>query len=154
MPDLAAYARGIIDAHVYMTLATADAEGRPWASPVWFAHDDHTRFVWVSRPERRHSRNLAERPEASIVIFDSTPRRQGTPEAVYVEAEAEQVAEADEEHFARVFSRRSEALGWPSLSIAEVRPPAALRIFKATASAVFVLDENDDRIAVDLSGQR
>ena len=51
MPDLAAYARRIIDAHVYMTLATADAQGRPWASPVWFAHEDHTRFVWVSRPD-------------------------------------------------------------------------------------------------------
>ena len=81
MTDLAGYARRIIDAHVYMTLATADADGRPWASPIWFAHEDHTRFVWVSRPERRHSRNLAERPRVGIVIFDSTPRPQGTPEA-------------------------------------------------------------------------
>lgn len=152
MSDLAAHAKGIIDAHVYMTLATADARGRPWASPVWFAHEDHARFVWVSRPERRHSRNLAERPEASIVVFDSTPRRQGTPEAVYIEAEVEQVAEVDEESCVELFSRRSEELGWPSLSIAEVRPPAALRLYRATASALFVLGENDDRIAVDLGG--
>jgi nitroimidazol reductase NimA-like FMN-containing flavoprotein (pyridoxamine 5'-phosphate oxidase superfamily) len=152
MPDLAAYARRIIDAHVYMTLATADAEGRPWVSPVWFAHEDHTRFVWVSRPERRHSRNLAERPQASIVIFDSTPRPQAPPESVYVEAEAEQVAGADEERCVESFSRRSEALGWPALSLEDVRPPAALRIYRATASAIFVLDENDDRIAVDLAG--
>ena len=83
MPDLAADARRLIDAGVYMTLATSDAGGRPWASPVWFAHEDHARFLWVSKPEARHSRNLAARPLAAIVIFDSTPR-QGPPEAVRV----------------------------------------------------------------------
>jgi hypothetical protein len=31
-------AKEIIDANRYMTLATADAQGTPWASPVWFAH--------------------------------------------------------------------------------------------------------------------
>jgi pyridoxine/pyridoxamine 5'-phosphate oxidase len=150
MPDLAAHARRIIDAHVYMTLATADAQGRPWASPVWFAHEDHTRFVWVSRPERRHSRNLAARPHAGIVIFDSTPQPQGVPEAVYVDAEAEQVTEADEERCVEIFSRRSETLGWPGVTVEDVRPPAALRVYRATAFALFVLDENDDRIAVEL----
>ena len=33
--DLGAMAREIIDANLYMTLATADSEGRPWASPVY-----------------------------------------------------------------------------------------------------------------------
>ncbi len=35
--------RAIVDGHWYMTLATADASGRPWASPVWFAHDGYPR---------------------------------------------------------------------------------------------------------------
>ena len=43
--DLAALAREIIDSNQYMTLATADADGRPWASPVWFAHERYTEFV-------------------------------------------------------------------------------------------------------------
>src|SRR5262245_35146404 len=149
MSDLAADARRIIDANVYMTLATADVEGRPWASPVWFAHEEHRRFVWVSRPGRRHSRNLAHRPHAGIVIFDSTPR-QGAPEAVYVDAEVERVAEADEERCVATFTRRSEVLGWPRLTVEDVREPAALRLYRATASEVFVLGENDDRIAVTL----
>jgi nitroimidazol reductase NimA-like FMN-containing flavoprotein (pyridoxamine 5'-phosphate oxidase superfamily) len=84
--DLADLARGIIDANRYMTLATADRDGRPWASPVWFAHQGYTEFLWISRPEARHSRNLAVRPELAIVIFDSTvPAGQG--QAVYVEAQ-------------------------------------------------------------------
>jgi nitroimidazol reductase NimA-like FMN-containing flavoprotein (pyridoxamine 5'-phosphate oxidase superfamily) len=54
--------RELISANRYMVLATADATGRPWISPVWFAPDDGG-FLWVSRPDSRHSRNLAERPE-------------------------------------------------------------------------------------------
>jgi Pyridoxamine 5'-phosphate oxidase len=64
--DLASVARDIIDSNAYMTLATADENGRPWASPVWYAH-----FYWVSSPEARHSRNLAARSEVGVVIFDS-----------------------------------------------------------------------------------
>ena len=149
MPGPAVDAKRIIDANVYMTLATADADGRPWASPVWFAHDEHTRFVWVSRPERRHSRTLAERPQTGIVIFDSTTP-EGAAEAVYVEAEAERVAEEDEQRWIEIFTRRSEALGWPGLTIEDVRPPARLRLYLATASDLFVLGPNDDRIPVDL----
>ena len=151
MPDPAADARRIIDANVYMTLASADADGRPWASPVWFAHDEHTRFAWVSRPERRHSRNLAERPQAGIVIFDSTAE-QGAAEAVYADAVAGRVSEEDKERYTELFTRRSEALGWPGLAIEDVRPPAALRLYVATAAELFVLGPNDDRIPVDLAG--
>lgn len=32
-------ARGVVDANRYMTLGTADASGRPWVSPVWYAAD-------------------------------------------------------------------------------------------------------------------
>jgi Pyridoxamine 5'-phosphate oxidase len=32
--DHAALAAAIIDSNVYMVLGTADAEGRPWVSPV------------------------------------------------------------------------------------------------------------------------
>ena len=35
--DLAAHARAIIDANLYLTLGTTDADGRPWTSPVYFA---------------------------------------------------------------------------------------------------------------------
>ena len=65
-------ARTIVDANQYMVLGTADASGTPWASPVWFAHHDYREFVWVSSPEVRHSRNIAERPQIGIVIFDSS----------------------------------------------------------------------------------
>jgi uncharacterized protein YhbP (UPF0306 family) len=55
-----------------MTIATADREGRPWVSPVYYAVDGYREFVWVSDPDAMHSRNLAACPQIAIVIFDST----------------------------------------------------------------------------------
>jgi hypothetical protein len=59
-PDLAATARAVIDGNRFMALATADGNGVPWASPVWYAPKDYRDFLWVSDPEARHSRNLAD----------------------------------------------------------------------------------------------
>ena len=95
-PDPKLVARSVIDANAYMTLATADGDGRPWASPVWFAHHGYTKFYWVSRPDARHSRNLAIRPHVALVIFDSTVAV-GEAQAVYIEAEAEQLSGAEQE---------------------------------------------------------
>ena len=53
--------RELLHANRYMTLATADGDGRPWASPVWFATADGRELFWASRPDTRHSRNVAER---------------------------------------------------------------------------------------------
>jgi len=150
MTDLVASAKTIIDSNQFMTLATADREGRPWASPVWFAHEGYTRFVWVSKPEARHSRNLVERPEAGIVIFDST-LPMGNGQGVYVEAEVEQLEEDRAERAIAVFSSRSRECGGREWTVADVRPGTRLRLYLATASAQFVLGPNDERIVVSLA---
>jgi pyridoxine/pyridoxamine 5'-phosphate oxidase len=149
MDDPAGSARQIVDSNVYMTLATADADGRPWPSPVWFAHEGYTHFVWVSKPDARHSRNLAVRPETGIVIFDSSAR-QGAAQAVYLEATAAQVGDDEEERWIEVFSARSRAMGWPAWSVGDVRAPAAHRLYRADATAQFVLGEHDQRVEVAL----
>ena len=59
-------ARTIIDSNRYMALGTADTDGRPWVSPVWFASEDYKHFHWVSSPDARHSQNVAARPEVAI----------------------------------------------------------------------------------------
>ena len=57
-PGLAATARAIIDASRYMTLATADAGGRPWASPVFYAAAGYAELYWISAPGSAHSQNI------------------------------------------------------------------------------------------------
>jgi uncharacterized protein YhbP (UPF0306 family) len=149
MTDYAAAARDLIDSIQYLTLATADEAGRPWASPVWFAHDEYVRFLWVSKPDARHSRNLAARPEAGIVIFDSTVPM-GTGQAVYVEATVELLDGEDEERGIDVFSARSQASGGPAWTVDNLRPPAPLRLYRATATAHYVLGADDERVPVTL----
>lgn len=143
-PDPAVLARDIIDANQYLTLATADETGTPWASPVWFAHEDHRHFVWVSRPGARHSLNIAARPTIGGVIFDSTVRA-GEGQAVYVEAVAAEVLGAERDQAIAVFAQRSRALGLREWHLADVTDPAPHRIYRASASAVFILDPSDQR---------
>ena len=53
--ELVARARTAIDGIRYMSLATADAAGVPWVSPVFFTPDGYRRYLWVSSPDALHS---------------------------------------------------------------------------------------------------
>jgi Pyridoxamine 5'-phosphate oxidase len=109
--DLGAIARSIIDSNRYMTLATANEDGLPWASPVWYAPVEYREFLWVSSPGATHSRNLATRPQLAIVIFDS--HQAGGWNALYMVAVAEELTDVDEE--IQLYSRHGEAQGLPAL---------------------------------------
>jgi hypothetical protein len=148
--DLTAIARATIDANRYMTLGTADADGLPWVSPVWFAAADHREFFWVSTPERRHSRNLAARPQLSIVIFDST-QPVGGAQAVYIAAVAGALSGEAADAGIRVFTGRSEADGLRRWTYEDVAPGARFRLYRAVASEVFVLGPREDRVPVSPS---
>ena len=144
--DLGAVARSIVEANHFMTLATADEHGSPWASPVWYSPVAYREFLWVSSPDARHSRNLAARPELAIVIFDS--HRPGGWSALYMTAVAQELTEVDDA--IDVFSRHGEAQGLRAWSREDVVPPARHRLYRATVSEHFVLDPHDQRLPVDL----
>ena len=131
--ELGAAARAIIDSNFYMTLGTADEEGRPWVSPVYYAAEGYAKFYWVSSPEATHSRNLAVRPEVSIVIFDSrTPV--GSGQGVYMSAVAQELTDTDLDRGIAIFSRRSGSHGAGEWSLEDVGPSARHRLYRAIAS--------------------
>ena len=148
-PTLLDTARTIIDSNLYMTLATADGAGQPWPTPVYFAPAGYREFVWVSSPAARHSQNIVVRPEVGIVVFDSRVPINGG-QAVYVSAVAELVPDVDFDRCLEVFSRSSEDRGGSQWSSDEVGPGARLRLYRATASELWVLDSHDRRIPVAL----
>jgi putative heme iron utilization protein len=143
--DTASIARRLVATNMYMTIATADANGRPWVSPVWFAASD-SEFLWVSSPEARHSRNIAIRPEIAIVIFDSTVPVGGA-EALYLEAVADQLV-ADFDEAIAIYSTRSQACGARAWEAADVLPPADFRLYRAVAGSQSVLGPGDARLPV------
>jgi nitroimidazol reductase NimA-like FMN-containing flavoprotein (pyridoxamine 5'-phosphate oxidase superfamily) len=136
-----------IDFNAYMTLATADENGFPWASPVWYAAEGYAHFYWVSSPEARHSRNVAARPEVSIVIFDSQAPV-GTGQGVYVSAIAEELSGTELDRGIGAFSRRSQAHGAGGWTREDVTPPARHRLYRATPSEHSVLGDKDRRTLV------
>jgi len=144
--DLLAAAQGIIDSNRYMTLASAAADGEPWASPVWFAHAEYREFFWISRPEARHSRNIGARPRIAIVIFDSTVPEGGAA-PVYIEAQAEEVPERERARAIETCARRAKAIGDSTITVEDVTPPAEHRLYRATALARYLLGSDDRRIA-------
>lgn len=145
-----ALARSIIQANRYLTLATADQDGVPWASPVWFATVDLREFFWVSSPDARHSRNLTVRPEVGVVIFDSR-QPVGTGRAVYLSARAELVPEPDLDRGIETFSLASQAQGARDWGRSDVQGRARYRLYRATAVATYVLVDTDERVPVDLA---
>ena len=153
--DPADIARRLIGEKLYLTLATADAGGSPWVSPVFYVAAENKHFYWVSSPEARHSRNLAEQPEVSMVIFDSRVRV-GEAQAVYISGRAEEVTGAGVEASVQVYSRGSELRGAAEWTAEHVRAPAIHRLYRTTAAAFSVLDSvghsrpGDQRIEVSL----
>jgi pyridoxine/pyridoxamine 5'-phosphate oxidase len=147
--DSASVARRIVAANMYMTIATADADGRPWVSPVWFAPSGDTAFLWVSSPNARHSRNIAVRPTVAIVVFDSTVLIGGA-EALYLEAVAAEVSSRDHDEAMATFSAHSQRHGARAWAPADVLPPAPLRLYRATVGSRFVLGPGDKRLPVHL----
>ena len=150
IPEREAMARAIVDGNSYMTLGTADADGLPWASPVWYAPASYREFFWVSKPAARHSRNITVRPEVAIVIFDSTVPI-GTGQAVYMAARAEEhTAGGDVDRGLAVFSTRSVAQGGREWTPGDLGPAARLRLYRALASEQFVLSAQDERLPFSL----
>ena len=143
----------IIDASRYLVLATADGTGRPWGSPVYFAHIGFVEFFWVSSPDVAHSRNIAVRPEVGLVVFDSQVAI-GTGQGVYMSATAQLLEGADTARGIEAFSRRSLAHGGRKWTTEDLRPGAGMRLYRATADAHSILAKDgrpDHRVPVPLS---
>lgn len=141
--DPAAMARQIIDDGKYMTLATADETGQPWASPVWFApSESYDEFYWVSRPDALHSLNIAVRPEISFAIFDST-LPPGETGAVYVAASAAMLEGDDMLTGIEIFSARSVAQGIGPWTAEHVGPDRAVRLYRAAVAQHWILDRDN-----------
>jgi nitroimidazol reductase NimA-like FMN-containing flavoprotein (pyridoxamine 5'-phosphate oxidase superfamily) len=153
MTDFSDMARDIIASNRYMVLGTADEAGVPWVTPVWYAQSDYRRFIWVSSPDRRHSRNVRARPEVSIAIFNSQVAV-GSARAVYMSARAEELSGAELERDIAVFDTATQAQRltrrW---ALEDMLAPAPYRLYRATVSQHWVLDPDsspDDRAEVTL----
>ena len=80
----------ILSQNHYATISTVDENNKPWAAPVWYAHDDQYCFYWWSSKDSQHSRNIGRNNDIYITIFNSQlPEGEGI--GLYIPATAEVV---------------------------------------------------------------
>ncbi len=150
MTDSHAHARAVLDGTSYAVLATADADGTPWVTPVWFAHDDLDRFYWLSWSGSRHSRLIDARPQVALTVFDShAVPNEGA--AYYATARARQCPEAQLEEGLESVNRRAAAQGIREFMREHVTGGSRLRLYVADITQAWVLDQDapvDQRVEV------
>jgi nitroimidazol reductase NimA-like FMN-containing flavoprotein (pyridoxamine 5'-phosphate oxidase superfamily) len=131
----------LLGEHQYLVLGTADGDGRPWVTPVFYTADDEHRVLWVSAPDSRHSRNIAARPEVAITIYD-THSPIGEAEALYLGSTAECVA--GDARVAALAVLNSRLPASHQLGTEDLEPPGPLQVYQAAITRHFVLIRGGD----------
>ena len=141
MTDNAAHARQILEQTCYAVLATAAADGTPWATPVWFAHEDLDRLYWLSWPGSRHSELIDQRSDVAVTVFDThAVPNEGT--AFYATAQARQCPGEQLDDGLGVLNRRARAQGIGEFTRERVTGDARLRVYVADLTEAWVLDQD------------
>jgi len=129
-------ARRLIEDTLHLTLATADASGKPWSCPVYFAHDQAFTLYWVSFKQTVHSANIRVRPQVGISILGEPPDHEG--DGVYFDAVATELHDLTEvERAIEVRRTRPQDGKFAVTSPGDVLGDAAWRIYRAVPVAVY-----------------
>jgi hypothetical protein len=130
--QIQAMARDVIDTNRYMTVGTTEPDGLPRLSPVYYTHDKHRDFYWVSAAGAQHSKNLLRQPTIAVLIFDSSVDPSST-RAVYINATALQIPEPELKD-ACAIAFRTLGIGARAFEPSELMGTARLRLYRATAT--------------------
>jgi hypothetical protein len=132
-------ARTVLDENRYVVLGTADGAGKPWVSPVFYTLSGYRELIWMSSPEALHSRNLGERADVSLVVFDSrvTP---GDGMAVYMSGVAAEVTGVAVAEVAAAYGEAALLKGGRRVAVDEVTGDGIYRMYRATIREHWILD--------------
>jgi nitroimidazol reductase NimA-like FMN-containing flavoprotein (pyridoxamine 5'-phosphate oxidase superfamily) len=142
-PKHLAQAQQILRTERFLTLATVDRSGFPWASPLLYGYDAGLTLYWSSAIASRHSINLDEtQGRCAVTMFDShaSPGKiaglflTGTGELV----PENQVAQALEHLFARMDQR-------PNRTAADYLGKSPRRFYQFQPSEIWI---TGDRVPV------
>ncbi len=96
-------AKTIFAENVLANLATVNADGSPWSTPVHVATDGQYVY-WFSKESTMHSQNIARDARVSLTLF--SPDESRGPKGVYLSGIAELLGEDGEQGARGVMSER------------------------------------------------
>ena len=74
-------ARALLNENLVGAVATINADGSPWISPVHIFSDDEAVY-WFSDENRQHSMNVEKDPRVSLTLF--SPDASRGPKGIYI----------------------------------------------------------------------
>ena len=148
--DLRSHALSLLEANKYLTLGTVDPDGQPWTTPVYFASAGLRQYYWISETGARHSRNLAERAQISLVVFDSTVAPYHG-RALYAVATARELSGADLDAGLAVYPG-PDSRGATPVTRDDVLGSSSYRLYQATAAHLWILCPREPRQPCPLHG--
>ena len=104
-----------------MTLATADKQGRPSARVVLLKGVDQRGFIFFTNYESRKGQELAENPQAALVLYWPDQERQ-----VCIAGQISRLPAAESDTYFQSRPRGSRLAAWASRQSATVKDRAAL----------------------------
>lgn len=149
--DAESVARKLIQYNHHMVVATADAQGKPWISPVFYMYDEHFNLYWVSDKSALHSQNIRHNRCVAICIFGPISQEEEDKiHGIYIDAEVSELTDENEiTSAASILRQRTQPDKFMIKSLADVAGIAAWRIYKAVPKEI-----SKRRDAIDeVSGQ-
>lgn len=98
-------AREIIKTNQYLTIASSNRKGSPWASVVVYSYDKDWNLYFLSIPSSNHCQNIKNNKKVVIAIFDS---RQlfGQGVGLQIEGDATEAKPKDTAKFIKIYFDR------------------------------------------------
>lgn len=152
-------AKEIIKGNRFLSLATCNAQGEVWATPLSYSTDDNFNFYITTATDSIHVEHIKENPYVAFSIFDSN-RRVSDIDGVQIkgimgEVERDKLPEIVTQYYLQVFPDLDERLEWetswehftkddfPVYRFFQIVPT---EIYKRDTST----DEVDRRVSIDI----
>ena len=124
---------------IHLSLATSK-DDRPWVCEVHFAYDDSLNLYFRSKPDRRHSLEIAENPRvAGNIVSEHVAGEK--PRGVYFEGVAERLSGVDENHPA--YTLYCERFGTGPQILEEDRTDTGHGFYKITVENFYLFDSRE-----------
>lgn len=122
---------------IHLSLATS-ADDKPWVCEVHYAYDDDLNLYFLSKPNRRHSQEIAKNPYVAGNIVKQHSLEE-SPRGVYFEGTAELLDNIDENSDAyKVYDKR---FGISAKILDElINQPEGHKVYKINPSSFVLFD--------------
>lgn len=118
MNDIIKLAGDIIKNNRFLSLATADKNGKVWITPLSYSYDNECNFYFTTAIDSKHIENIRINPYVAFSIFDST-RKVSEIDGLQIsgvvgEVERNDLPEIVKRYYEHVFPDVEERIEWES----------------------------------------